>query len=119
MPLSKAKRYSRFNVGEVMKARKKNREEVALAHTSVVKAKNIVIALNSKKRRLENKVIAVPFVLNYNRQSFYNGMCFMVHYCFILKIKVLTYIHVKINSSNQIGQFIVEDTYTCSKQTSK
>ena len=71
MPLSKAKRYSRFNVGEVMKARKQNREDFALAHTSVVKAKNIVNALNSRKRRLENKVIAVPLVLNYDRQSFY------------------------------------------------
>ena len=37
-----------------MKARKKNREEVALAHTSVVKAKNIVNALNSKKKKTRN-----------------------------------------------------------------
>jgi hypothetical protein len=56
MPLNKLKQYSRFNVGEVMKARKKVRQEVALAHTSVVEGKRTVNALNSKRKTLENKV---------------------------------------------------------------
>ena len=57
--LSKARRYSRFNVGHVMKAKKESQQEAAIAHISVVDCKNTVNALNAKRRRLENKVNAV------------------------------------------------------------
>lgn len=56
MPLNKAKVYSRFNVGQMMKARRENREKAATAHISVVESKKTVNALNSKRRRLESKV---------------------------------------------------------------
>ena len=59
MPLSKARRYSRFNVGHMMRAKKESQQEAAIAHISVVECKNTVNALNAKRRRLENKVNAV------------------------------------------------------------
>ena len=59
MPLSKARRYSRVNVGHMMKAKKESQQEAAIAHISVVKCKNTVNALYAKRRRLENKVNAV------------------------------------------------------------
>ncbi|CAB4033702.1 Hypothetical predicted protein [Paramuricea clavata] len=64
MPLSKAKRYSRFNVGHMMKARRENQQEAAIAHISVVEGKKTVNALNAKRRRLENKITSLNENIN-------------------------------------------------------
>ena len=40
-----------------------------------VKTQKYCKCLKCEKKRLENKVIAVPLVFNSQRQSFYNGMC--------------------------------------------
>lgn len=50
-----AKNYLRFNVSAMMNARKQARVEAAIAHKSV-QARKTVDAVNSKKKRLENRV---------------------------------------------------------------
>lgn len=51
-----AKNYLRFNVSAMMNARKQARVEAAIAHKSVQEARKTVDAVNSKKKRLENRV---------------------------------------------------------------
>jgi hypothetical protein len=58
-PGNEVERYSRFNVGHMMKVKKESQQEAAIAHISVVECKNTVNALYAKRRRLENKVNAV------------------------------------------------------------
>ena len=56
MPLSKQKTYSRFNVGKMMKERKKSREEAATVHSSIQAAKTVLESEQTKLSRLKYKV---------------------------------------------------------------
>ena len=56
MPLSKQKTYSRFNVGKMMKERKKSREEAATVHSSIQAAKTVLESEQTKLSRLKHKV---------------------------------------------------------------
>ena len=51
-----AKKYLRFNVSAMMKACKQARVDTAIAHKSVQDARKTLDSVNSKKKRLENRV---------------------------------------------------------------
>ena len=57
MPLSKSKRYARFNVGKMMKARKEQRNKIAMGHISLQEQERKIDSMGAKKRRLEDKVL--------------------------------------------------------------
>ncbi|XP_031575491.1 uncharacterized protein LOC116309082, partial [Actinia tenebrosa] len=57
MPLSESKRYARFNVGKMMKARKDQRNKVAMAHISLQENNRKLDSMGVKKRRLEDKIV--------------------------------------------------------------
>ena len=51
MPLSKSKRYARFNVGKMMKARKEQRNKVAMAHISFQKNHRKLDSMGAEKEK--------------------------------------------------------------------
>jgi hypothetical protein len=50
MPLSKQKKYSRFNVRKMMKEKKKCREEAAAVHSSVLAQRKVLEAEKARFR---------------------------------------------------------------------
>jgi len=56
MPLSKKKKYARFNVGEMMKAKRELRNDIAQNCISLQENRKNLESVGAKKRRLENKV---------------------------------------------------------------
>lgn len=59
MPLSKSKRYARFNVGKMIKARKKQRNKIAMGHIPLQENQWKLDSVGAKKRRLEDKIFRI------------------------------------------------------------
>ncbi|KXJ19546.1 hypothetical protein AC249_AIPGENE18300 [Exaiptasia diaphana] len=56
MPLSKAKRYARFNVGAFMKSKKELRYDAVAQHETIKAKRKDLETVAAKRRRLENKI---------------------------------------------------------------